>query len=61
MKKKTSPDRQVQRTRQFLLNALVDLIVEKGYEKVTVQDILTVPMLGEQPFIHIFRIRKICF
>ncbi|MEJ2560133.1 MAG: TetR/AcrR family transcriptional regulator, partial [Anaerolineae bacterium] len=31
-------DRRVQRTRQLLENALIDLTVEKGYAKVTVQD-----------------------
>ena len=55
MKKKTSPDRQVQRTRQFLLNALVDLIVEKGYEKVTVQDIIDRANVGRTTFYSHFQ------
>ncbi|HSO10921.1 MAG TPA: TetR/AcrR family transcriptional regulator [Anaerolineales bacterium] len=55
MKKKTSPDRQVQRTRQFLLNALVDLTVEKGYEKVTVQDIIDRANVGRTTFYSHFQ------
>lgn len=50
MKKKTPPDRQIERTRQFLLNALIDLIVEKGYEKITVQDIIDRANVGRTTF-----------
>jgi AcrR family transcriptional regulator len=50
MKKKTSPDRQIQRTQQFLLNALIDLIIEKGYEKITVQDIIDRANVGRTTF-----------
>jgi AcrR family transcriptional regulator len=50
MKKKNSPDRQVQRTQQLLLNALIDLIVEKGYEKITVQDIIDRANVGRTTF-----------
>ncbi len=55
MKKKTSPDRQIQRTRQSLLNALIDLIVEKGYEKVTVQDIIDRANVGRTTFYSHFQ------
>jgi len=50
MKKKTPPDRQIQRTQQSLLNALIDLIVEKGYEKITVQDIIDRANVGRTTF-----------
>ena len=50
MKKKTSSDRQSQRTQQFLLNALIDLIIEKGYEKITVQDIIDRANVGRTTF-----------
>ena len=34
------PDRRVQRTQQLLQSALITLIQEKGYEALTVQDII---------------------
>ena len=34
------PDRRVQRTRTLLKNALLDLMMQKGYDAVTVQDII---------------------
>jgi AcrR family transcriptional regulator len=43
-------DRRVQRTRQLLKDALVALIEEKGYEAVTVQDILDRANLGRSTF-----------
>jgi AcrR family transcriptional regulator len=55
MKKNTPPNRQVERTRQFLLNALIDLIVEKGYEKVTVQDIIDRANVGRTTFYSHFQ------
>ena len=55
MKKKTPPDRQIQRTQQFLLNALIDLIVEKGYEKITVQDIIDRANVGRTTFYSHFQ------
>lgn len=33
------PDRRVQRTRQLLKDALMELILEKGYDAITIQDI----------------------
>ena len=33
-------DRRVQKTRKLLQNALIDLVAEKGYEAVTIQEIL---------------------
>ena len=43
-------DRRVQRTRTSLLTALLDLIVEKGYEEVTVQDIVDRANVGRSTF-----------
>ena len=43
-------DRRVQRTRTSLLIALLDLIVEKGYEEVTVQDIVDRANVGRSTF-----------
>lgn len=43
-------DRRVQRTRKLLLDALMDLILEKGYESVTVQDIIDRANVGRSTF-----------
>jgi AcrR family transcriptional regulator len=43
-------DRRVQRTRALLLSALLDLIVEKGYAEVTVQDIVDRANVGRSTF-----------
>jgi len=43
-------DRRVQRTRQLLSSALMSLIVEKGYDSVTVQDIIDRANLGRSTF-----------
>lgn len=43
-------DRRVQRTRALLLSALLDLIAEKGYEDVTVQDIVDRANVGRSTF-----------
>ena len=47
-KKKT--DRRVERTRQLLRDALVSLILEKGYQKITVQDIIDKANVGRSTF-----------
>lgn len=47
-------DRRIQRTRQLLQNALVDLILEKGYEVITVQDILDRANVGRSTFYEHF-------
>lgn len=44
------PDRRVQRTRRLLQAALIALILEKGYEAVTVQDILDRADVGRSTF-----------
>ncbi len=43
-------DRRVQRTRNMLQDALVDLIIQKGYEAITVQDILDRANVGRSTF-----------
>lgn len=43
-------DRRVQRTRALLLDALLDLIVERGYEAITVQDIVDQANVGRSTF-----------
>jgi AcrR family transcriptional regulator len=54
MKKKIQ-DRRVERTRKLLHEALMALIVEKGYEEVTVQDILDRANLGRSTFYSHYR------
>jgi AcrR family transcriptional regulator len=46
----TSPDRRVRRTRAALRDALLDLIAERGYEAVTVQDIIDRADVGRSTF-----------
>jgi AcrR family transcriptional regulator len=43
-------DRRVQKTRQALQNALIELILEKGYDTVIVQDILDRANVGRSTF-----------
>jgi AcrR family transcriptional regulator len=43
-------DRRIQKTRKVLSQALLDLILEKGYERVTVQDILDRANVGRSTF-----------
>lgn len=54
MKKEASEtknvDRRVQKTKKFLSEALVALILEKGYEKVTIQDIIERANTGRSTF-----------
>jgi AcrR family transcriptional regulator len=47
---KKKPDRRVQRTRQLLRDALIALVIEKGYEATTVQDILDRANIGRSTF-----------
>jgi AcrR family transcriptional regulator len=46
----TRPDRRVQRTRTLLQEALIALVLEKGYEAVTVQDIIDRANVGRSTF-----------
>ena len=46
----TTPDRRVRRTRAALRDALLDLMAERGYEAVTVQDIIDRADVGRSTF-----------
>jgi AcrR family transcriptional regulator len=46
----TTPDRRVRRTRRALQDALLALMTEKGYEAVTVQDIIDRADVGRSTF-----------
>lgn len=48
-------DRRIQRTRQILQDALIELILNKGYEAVTVQDIIDRANVGRSTFYVHFR------
>ena len=50
MKKKKPEDRRVQRTRALLQDALMSLMVERGYEATTVQDIIDRANVGRATF-----------
>jgi AcrR family transcriptional regulator len=52
---KRKPDRRVQRTHQLLRDALVSLILEKGYQKITVQDIIERANIGRSTFYSHYR------
>jgi AcrR family transcriptional regulator len=43
-------DRRVQRTRKFLKEALLDLMIEKGYENITIQNIIDRANVGRSTF-----------
>lgn len=49
------PDRRIQRTKRLLQTALLELIIEKRYDKVTVQDILDRADVGRSTFYAHFR------
>jgi AcrR family transcriptional regulator len=51
-------DRRVRRTRRLLIEALIALIMEKGYAKITVQDILDRADIGRSTFYAHFRDRE---
>jgi AcrR family transcriptional regulator len=48
-------DRRVRRTRELLRGALISMILEKGYERVTVQDIIDRADVGRSTFYAHFR------
>jgi AcrR family transcriptional regulator len=52
---KTGTDRRIARTRQFLQDALIELILEKGYEAITVQDLLDRANIGRSTFYSHYR------
>ncbi len=47
---KNKIDRRVQKTKKYLTEALIDLILEKGYEKVTIQNIIDKANVGRSTF-----------
>ncbi len=49
------PDRRVRRTRELLRSALLSLIQEKGYERITIQDILDRADVGRSTFYAHYR------
>ena len=51
----TDQDRRIRRTRRILGDALVGLILEKAYEKITVQDILDRADVGRSTFYAHYR------
>ena len=48
--KREKVDRRIQKTRKILIDALLALTVEKGYEQVTVQDIIDRANVGRSTF-----------
>lgn len=50
-----SPDRRVRRTKLLLHRALIELILEKGYSRTTVQDILDRADVGRSTFYSHYR------
>ncbi len=58
---KKAVDRRIQRTRQLLQNALLSLILEKGYEAVTVQDIIDRANVGRATFYAHFQDKEALF
>jgi AcrR family transcriptional regulator len=44
-------DRRVQRTRELLQKALIELLGERGYDAITIQDIVDHAKSGVRPFI----------
>ena len=52
---KETPDRRVQRTRTSLQDALIELILEKGFDKVTVQDVIERANVGRSTFYAHFK------
>jgi AcrR family transcriptional regulator len=50
MQKKNKPDRRVQRTKQALRKALLELIKEKGYDSISVEEITQRANLGRATF-----------
>ena len=58
---KNKMDRRIQRTRQLLQNALIELILAKGFEAVTVQDIIDRANVGRSTFYAHFQDKEDLF
>lgn len=54
-------DRRIQRTRKLLQDALLELILEKGYEAVTVQDVIDRANVGRSTFYAHFQDKESLF
>jgi AcrR family transcriptional regulator len=54
-------DRRVRRTRTLLHTALIELILERGYDHVTVQDILDRADVGRSTFYHHYQSKDALF
>ncbi|MDB6046464.1 MAG: transcriptional regulator, TetR family [Gammaproteobacteria bacterium] len=52
---KSKPDRRVQRTRELLLDALFALMIKRGYERLTIQDLLDRSGVGRATFYAHFK------
>jgi AcrR family transcriptional regulator len=50
VKKAKTTDRRIQRTRQLLFNSLIELVLEKDYESITVQNIIDRANVGRSTF-----------
>lgn len=53
--KKKKLDRRIERTQRILSDALISLIVERGYEEITVQDIIDRANVGRSTFYSHYR------
>ena len=58
---KRSPDRRVHRTRKALQDAMISMIIEKGYEATTVQDIIDRANVGRATFYAHFADKETLF
>jgi AcrR family transcriptional regulator len=59
--KEKNEDRRIQRTRKLLQEALLALILEKGYETVTVQDVIDRANVGRSTFYSHFEDKEALF
>jgi AcrR family transcriptional regulator len=57
----TEPDRRVRRTRRALQQALVALVADRGYDRITVQDLLDRADVGRSTFYAHFRDKDALF
>jgi AcrR family transcriptional regulator len=51
----SKPDRRVQRTRELLLDALFELMIKRGYERLTIQNLLDRSGVGRATFYAHFK------
>lgn len=58
---KKAPDRRVQRTRKLLQDAVISVIIEKGYDATTVQDIVDRANVGRATFYAHFADKETLF